>query len=431
MSTPLLAGALAWALAGLLPPSVELVTAGVLGAGAAPDPNDPNPQPEPDPNDPDPDPDPPDPDPLPEPPEPEPPPDPEPVPPDPDPVDDGGDTEGDSGGGGDGSEEPGDGGDDGDDGSVADDSASELTPAPFAQLDVADRESELELGGDLTVGPLCKDDRPAACDNVRVGLRLRLPVTQSSTSGTGRAAIDSLNGFAGAWRVGGVVDWIRDVTSEDSDAPAKFYMLSVQGSWGVQTFRYSPAAMGSRKQTRHSVHTLARFLAYIHPPRKTRVAPQVLLRYDRQWSGSDAVGVLMDDGNPETPLFTVPIVIDAPVTTPVFAVTVPVLVSVQSGKGRAGRVLSQLGLGPAVSYAAAGNPRGYTPFDDMHVLRFETWVYWYPLGKAGQLAATKPNARVGVSPFVDVFVAGRDPGQPTVDFGVLAEVKVGVRGYEY
>jgi hypothetical protein len=127
----------------------------------------------------------------------------------------------------------------------------------------------------------------------------------------------------------------------------------------------------------------------------------------------------------------VPVIIDAPVATPVFAVTVPVLVSVQSGKGRAGRVFSQMGFGPAVSYAAAGTSRGYTPFDDLHVLRFESWIYWYPLGKSAQLAATKPNARIGVSPFVDVFVAGRDPGQPTVDFGVLAEVKVGVRGYEY
>lgn len=208
-------------------------------------------------------------------------------------------------------------------------------------------------------------------------------------------------------------------------------MVSVQGAWGVQTFRFSPGASGQAKQTRHSVHTLARFLAYIHPPRKTRVAPQVLVRYDRQWSSSDPVGVFVDDGDPATPMFTVPVIIAAPVTQPVFAVTVPVLVSVQSGKGRSGRVLSQLGFGPAVSYAAAGQSRGYTPFDDLHVLRFESWIYWYPLGKSAQLAASKPNARIGVSPFVDVFVAGRDPGQPTVDFGVLAEVKVGVRGYEY
>lgn len=406
-----------WLIGGLL--------ASLLGAGMAPDPNDPNPEP-PDPNDPNP----PDPDPPPEPPDPEPPPTPEPVPTEGNPEPEPGDGDGDGGGGG--TNEPGGNGEEpegnGDDGSAAD-----VTPAPFAQLDVADRESELDLGGDLTIGPLCKDDRPDACDNFRVGLRLRLPVTQSSTSGSGRAAIDSLNGFAGAWRVGGVFDWIRDVTPEDSDAASKFYMLSLQAGWGVQTFQFSPdaGATGPRKETRHSIHTLARFLAYVHPPRKTRVAPQVLVRYDRQWSSSDPVGVVVDDGNPDTFAFTVPVIIDSPVTTPVFAVTVPVLVSVQSGKGRAGKVLSQLGFGPAVSYAASGGSRGYTPFDDLHVLRFESWVYWYPLGKSAQLAATKPNARIGISPFVDVFVAGRDAGQPMVDFGVLAEVKVGVRGYEY
>jgi len=415
MSMAFLGGGLSWALMGL------------LQAGVAPDPNDPDPDPDPEPTDPN-EPEPTDPDPPPEPTDPDPPPPPEPVPtegnPAPEPGTGGGDGDGTVEPGGNG-EEPG--------GESESEGAAQVTPAPFAQLDVADRESELDLGGDLTVGPRCKDDRPDACDGFRVGLRLRLPVTQSSASGNGRAAIDSLNGFAGAWRVGGVFDWIRDVTPEDSDGASKFYMLSVQAAWGMQTFQFSPdaGASGPRKETRHSIHTLARFLAYVHPPRKTRVAPQLLVHYDRQWSSSDPVGVLVDDGDPATFSFTVPVIVDSPVTTPVFAVTVPVLVSVQSGKGRAGRVLSQLGFGPAVSYAAAGKGRGYTPFNDLHVLRFESWVYWYPLGKSAQLAATKPNARIGISPFVDVFVAGRAPGQPTVDFGVLAEVKVGVRGYEY
>ena len=67
----------------------------------------------------------------------------------------------------------------------------------------------------------------------------------------------------------------------------------------------------------------------------------------------------------------------------------------------------------------------------VHVLRFESWVYWYPRGKAGPLAAGKPNVRMGISPFVDVFAAGRRPGDPAIDFGVLAEIKLGVRNYEY
>lgn len=404
------------------------IVAGALAA-AAPDPNDPNPDPDPtdpdptdpDPPPPDPPPDPTDPDPPPEPTDPDPPPEPEPVPePEPEPTD--------GGGGGDGGVE---GPEDGP--GIDDEPRPEIKPTPFAQLDVADRASEIELGGDLTIGPVCKDDESAVCNNYRVGLRARLPVTQSSTSGSGRAAIDSLGGLSGSWRVGGVFDWIRDQTSEDSDAPATFTMVSLEAAWGVQTFRFSPdgGVMAPSKETRHSIHTLLRLLYYRYPPRKTRVAPQALIRYDRQWFNDDPVGVLFDDGDPTTPAFTVPTIIGAPVTTPVFAVTVPVLVSIQSGKGRAGKVLSQLGLGPAVSYAAAGSDRGANPFDDVHVLRFESWLYWYPLGKAGQLATSQPNVRVGISPFVDVFVVGREPGEPTTDFGVLAEVKVGVRGYEY
>lgn len=382
--------------------------------------DDGNPLPPDDPNNPDP---------PPEPPPPRLPPDPEPVPPD------GG------GGGGDGTQDP-----PPDDNDEPTDEVERLpvAPAPFADLDVADRGSEVNLGGDLTIGPRCKDeeltdaqidgDEPLefVCDNYRIGLRARVPISQSSASGSGRGAIDSLNGFAGSWRVGGAFDWIRDVTSDDSTSAAKFYQLGLEAAWGVQTFRFTPDGnTDSQQETRHSIQTKARFLAYIHPPKKTRVAPQVLLRYDRQWSDSDPVGVLLDDGDPMTPAFTVPRIINSPVTTPSFAVTVPVLISVQSGKGRAGKALANLGFGPAVSYAAAGDGRGYNPFNDVHVLRLETWLYWYPTGKAGALATSKTNVRIGVSPLVDVFLTGRNEGEPRIDYGVLAEVKIGVRGYEY
>ncbi|MCA9708487.1 MAG: hypothetical protein KDK70_21740, partial [Myxococcales bacterium] len=295
---------------------VALAGALAAGTGLAPDPNQPpDPNDPNDPNDPPPDPD-PDPDPTPDPvPDPDPPL--EPKPPEPSPEPEPAPTPDPKGGGGDGggTVEPEPGGD-GEPGGDAD--AGEVTPAPFAQLDVADRGSEIDLGGDLTIGPLCRnEDRPFVCNNYRVGLRARLPITQSSASGTGRAAADSLNGFAGAWRIGGVFDWIHDATSEDSESPSKFTMLSLQVGWGVQTFRYRPDGGLTdvrERETRHSVSVLGRFLAYVYPPRKTRVAPQVIVRYDRQWADADTVGVLVDDGDPSTPSFTVPTIIDRPRT---------------------------------------------------------------------------------------------------------------------
>lgn len=388
-----------------------------------PDPVDPdgNPIPPQPPNNPDPDPV-PEPDPPRQPPEPEPVPPPDPTPP-PDPPPEG---EGDN------------------DELFGEPESPEVRPAPYGDFDVADRGSELNVGGDLTIGPVCKDDELTdeqidsdepltfVCNSYRIGLRARLPVTQSSASGSGRAAVDSLSGFSGSWRVGGTFDWIRDVTSDDSDAPAKFFQLGLEAAWGVQTFRFTPDGDADRRsQTRHSIQTKARFLAYVFPPKGTRIAPQVLVRYDRQWSDSDPVGVLLDDGDPDTPAFTVPRVIDAPVTTPSFAITVPVLVSAQGGKGKAGKVLANLGFGPALSYASAGDARGYNPFNDLHMLRAETWLYWYPTGKAGSLVTSKSNVRIGVSPLFDVFLTGRQPGEPRFDYGVLAEIKVGVRGYEY
>jgi hypothetical protein len=83
-----------------------------------------------------------------------------------------------------------------------------------------------------------------------------------------------------------------------------------------------------------------------------------------------------------------------------------------------------------VRWAAAGSVGGYNPFDRTHVIRGEFWLYWYPIGTEG-LDVQKTNVRIGVSPFVDGFVAGRAPGQPATNAGALVEVKLGVRGYEY
>ncbi len=108
-----------------------------------------------------------------------------------------------------------------------------------------------------------------------------------------------------------------------------------------------------------------------------------------------------------------------------FSVTVPVLFSIQRGK----KLLQQLGFGPTVRYAAAGSDQSYNPFGGGQTLRGEAWLYWYPTGTEG-LDLQKTNVRIGVAPWVDLHVA-RAPGQSLSSFGVLAEVRAGVRGYEY
>lgn len=349
-----------------------------------PEPRPPEPEPEPRPPEPEPEPDPP--------PEPEPQPQPEPEPPPASPP----------------ASEPAP-------------SGRRVTAAPFGELGVARRDVELKLGGDLVIAPRCRDGGPG-CNGGRVGFAARFPVTETSTAGGGRTSVNALDGFAGGWRVGLIGDFIRDTTG--LTGPAKLWMLTLGIEWGVQTWHWFPdAGPDEASATRHSFDALARFLYYIHAPRRHRIAPQLLLRYARDQAGARPVGVLQpaEDGAPE---IAIDRVIDPPGARPAFIATAAALFSVQRG-----RVLRQLGFGPALSWAAAGDRDGYDPFDLEHTMRLESWIYWYPAGSS-YLEGAKTNVRIGVAPYVDAFLR-RLEGSPQVVPGALLEVKVGVRGYEY
>ncbi|HWB74118.1 MAG TPA: hypothetical protein VG755_04165 [Nannocystaceae bacterium] len=298
------------------------------------------------------------------------------------------------------------------------------TGAPNVDVDIAGRSSTVALGGDIVFKPKCKGDSNA-CNGGRIGFQARFPVTQESPTGTERASVDALDGFVSSWRVGIVGELIRDVTAETG--PAVLYQVGLDADWGVQTFKWFPEASDVRRtRTKHSMKGLFRFLAYVHQPRKFRIAPQLIVRYDRNWSGANPVGIVIPGKAPDGPATTEDSVIAGPRTRPVMTFTLPVLFTIQRGK----RVLPQLGFGPTIRYAFAGSQGGYNPFNGGQTLRSELWLYWYPTGTEG-LDVQKTNVRIGIAPYMDAFLVGRLASQPRTNFGALLEVKVGVRGYEY
>lgn len=295
--------------------------------------------------------------------------------------------------------------------------------APNVDVDVSDKSASIDLGGDLIIKPRCNDK--GGCNGGRVGFVARFPVTALSPTAGQRATVDALNGFTSSWRLGILGEYLRDATK--MDGPSKMYLLTAGVDWGLKTFRYFPDARpGARVRNRHSASALLRFLAYIHKPRRSRVAPQLLVKYDRNWVGAPAVGVILPGLDPTEPIFVPDQIVDGPQTRGVFSATLPVLFSVQRGK----RILPQLGFGPTLRFASAGPLKGYSPFGSSATARAEFWLYWYPTGSEG-LELQKTNARIGVSPYLDAFVMGRDSDQPGTNVGALIEVKVGVRGYEY
>ena len=295
--------------------------------------------------------------------------------------------------------------------------------APFGDLTTGTSATNIEIGGDILLPDKCRE-KNNACNGGRIGARARFPVVEGSATGAGRAGADALQGFSKSWRVGLVVDWIRDTTG--MDGPAKFFMMTAAGEWGVQSFSYNPdAGDESRLETKHSADFLLRALLYRYHPGRYRIAPQIIARYRRDWDGATPVGIVQSAGE-GLPDITRDLTIEGPNAAPVFAVTVPVLYTIQKGE----RVLPQLGFGPAVSYAARGKNRGYNPFNEEILVRLEHWVYWYPTGTEG-LEGPKANVRIGAAPFLDIRMRGRGGSDRTTNVGALIEVKVGVRGYEY
>lgn len=189
------------------------------------------------------------------------------------------------------------------------------------------------------------------------------------------------------------------------------YGVELGGDAG--SFSYYPQGGDASTQERHlSVDAVAFYMRRSADSAGRLYAPQVSLRYVRQYQDASAVGIVepVGGGNPPLVIRTVPIT--PPTASPGllgrFAIPMILLAD------------APVGLGPSIAYALSGNNRDWKPFQAAGRLQGELWIYYWP---AWSPAFGATNVRFGATPFISVRTHGED-GQDRVVYGGLAELRL-------
>jgi len=224
-----------------------------------------------------------------------------------------------------------------------------------------------------------------------------------------------LDRYSSTWR--GIVsaDLERDRTR--ATGPISRWRAGVQMEFGTANYRYYPSGGSSAAVERHgSVAAEIRWFSYSTEARPAAVqwAPQVCLRFAREWTKGDLVGVVVP-GSGGAPSTVKNLVITPPSGTPQLAVRVAV--PTYLGRGL-------MGFGPAFTYALSGDRGRWNPTTKSGRAGLETWVFYFPT----QEGAT--NLRLGAAPFVSYRTHGSDAFSQW-EYGALLQVRVGTAALEF
>jgi len=155
------------------------------------------------------------------------------------------------------------------------------------------------------------------------------------------------------------------------------------------------------------------------------LGPALTARYTQEWRDADEVGVLDIGGVQPPALGEVALdsrIVGAPSTTPTLSFRLFSYFNPPTPRRR-------FAFGPAVAATSVGEAKMdesiHTPFGDQVVVRGEVWLYFMPTG------ANTVNTRLGIAPFFDATVVGRDPEDPAVDSGALFSFQVGKPVHRY
>lgn len=224
-----------------------------------------------------------------------------------------------------------------------------------------------------------------------------------------------LDRFSSTWRGILSADYERDRTR--ANGPISRWRAGLQVEFGTANYRYYPNGGSSAVVERHgSVAAEVRWFSYSTEARPAAVqwAPQVRLRYAREWSKGDVVGVVVP-GSGATPSTVKNQVITPPSSTP--QLSIRVAVPTYLGRGL-------MGFGPAVTYALSGDAGRWNPTTKTGRAGLETWVYSFPTQEG------TTSLRLGAAPFVSYRTHGSDAfGQ--WEYGVLLQVRVGTAALEF
>jgi hypothetical protein len=287
--------------------------------------------------------------------------------------------------------------------------------APYASLTASSASAQLEAGVEVTVtsAPGSVPDQGAQdhrWDDWQVRLFGRLP-TSGADSTTAQ-----LDRSTTSWRLGVRAARRWGTLPPPSEGGRIFtFQLSALAEWGHAVFEYFPDGVETDRR-REAEDSLAAELQaaglLARHESGAQAAPQLRVRYARDWRAADQVGVVVP-GSGTSPSTVKDLVIAAPGAVPELSARVAVPFTFGS----------EIGYGPALMYTARGAPRAWEPGSKVGRLRGEAYLYWFP-------SSLKGGGRIGLGAYADARVHGSDE-RGAREYGALLDVRLGANLLEY
>lgn len=153
--------------------------------------------------------------------------------------------------------------------------------------------------------------------------------------------------------------------------------------------------------------------------------PAITARYTQEWKDEDEVGVLdssLLDPVPTGEVRIDPRIVGAPNTEPTLSFRVFSYFAPPTPK-------RMFAFGPALAVTSVGEAQTregvHAPSGDKVITRGELWFYFMPTD------TDTVNTRLGIAPFFDATVVGRDPQDSAIETGALVSFQVGKPVYRY
>ncbi len=233
---------------------------------------------------------------------------------------------------------------------------------------------------------------------------IRMPLTTKSDN------VLQIDRFSSTWRGILAVQYTTDHTAETGSIAR--HSIGVQFEYGSSEFKYYPTGAKTNEliNTESSYAFEMKYIGFFSKGacEAKQFSPQFRLRYSYDWKAATEVGVV-NPPNTNGVVSTTNLTIDAPSVKSTFS---PALaLQIYSGKG-------SFSYSPTVYYDFTGKKGTNNPFDNLRRLRFESWVFFYPLVK------DNPNVKIGVTPFLSIRTAGTDDSNK-IEYGGMITVKFG------
>lgn len=278
-------------------------------------------------------------------------------------------------------------------------------------LQVKNGASYLELGPEWKVKG--KDCPPrSGCLELGLGLRARVPFQDEKEQ---LALIDR---GSNTWKLVGSFDLMRESETPPPSGgdPFSFTLIaSARTEWGTEAYQYTPMNETKQSVRTHSLGAELEVRGSFEGRRESavpgfQIGPQMLLRFAREWEGSEERGVVVP-GTGEEPATVRQQVLEGPVEKQEFSARLGVPLYVPWARA------FNLGFGPYASYRFGKKSESYQR------ARGEAWVYYFP-------STSVPNTRLGLAAFGDWRTQGADDLR-SFEYGLLLQLRLAVTLLEY